>query len=152
MMMAMNGMHELVLDCGKLLLSIVCASLIGWERERLEKAAGLRTHILICVGACLLTIVGLKYTTTGNQGELLRVFQGIATGVGFVGAGAIIRQGGYVKGLTTAAGIWVIAAIGLTIGAGGYILALFSTLLVFLIIHFIGHLNIRDKNKKDHTE
>ncbi len=143
---------EITLDCGKILLAIICASLIGWERQKLEKAAGLRTHILICVGACLFTIIGLKITeATANPGELLRVFQGIATGVGFVGAGAIIRQGGYVTGLTTAAGIWVIAAIGLTIGVGAYWLAIISTIFAFLIIHFIGNLNFI-MGKKDNTE
>ena len=144
---------ELTVDSLKLLLAVACASLIGWERQRLEKAAGLRTHILICVGACLFTIIGLKFIISGNQGELLRVFQGIATGVGFVGAGAIIREGGSVKGLTTATGIWVIAAIGLAIGAGEYILALLSTLLAFLVIHFIGHLSFtRGKKDKDEKE
>ncbi|MBU1862511.1 MAG: MgtC/SapB family protein [Candidatus Omnitrophica bacterium] len=141
--------QDLVADGGKFILAILCASLVGWERERLDKAAGLRTHILICVGACLFTVVGTKYITPVNQGELLRVFQGIITGVGFVGAGAIIRQGGFVRGLTTAAGVWVIAAIGLAIGAGEYTLALFCTVLMFFIMHFVGHLPARIKRKDD---
>ena len=131
----------LVVPMGKLLLAVACASMIGWEREKHEKAAGLRTHILICMGACLLTIVGMKMTPSESPGDLLRIMQGVVTGVGFVGAGAIIRQEGSVKGLTTAAGVWVIAAIGLCIGAGEYMIAIFSTFLTFLVIRYIGYID-----------
>jgi len=73
-------------------------------------------------------------------GELLRVFQGIVTGVGFVGAGAIIRQGMYVRGVTTAAGIWVIAAIGMAVGAGEYLLAIYSSVIVVVLLRSFGYL------------
>ena len=129
-----------ITDFGKLLLAACCASIIGWERQRMEKAAGLKTHVLIAFGACLFTIVGFKYTPDSNSGELLRVFQGIVTGVGFVGAGAIIRQGMYVRGVTTAAGIWVIAAIGMAVGAGEYLLAIYSSIIVFIMLRAFSYI------------
>jgi putative Mg2+ transporter-C (MgtC) family protein len=135
-------------DFGKLLLAVFCASLIGWERERREKAAGLKTHVLISFGACLFTIVGIRFTTPEASGELLRVFQGIVTGVGFVGAGAIIRQGMDVRGVTTAAGIWVIAAVGMAAGAGAYDLALYSSVCMVIMLRFFGIIESKIQKKK----
>lgn len=135
-------------DFGKLLLAVFCASFIGWERQRREKAAGLKTHVLISFGACLFTIVGIRFTADEAPGELLRVFQGIVTGVGFVGAGAIIRQGMYVRGVTTAAGIWVIAAVGMAAGAGAYDLALFSSVCMVIMLRFFGIIELKMKRKK----
>jgi len=148
--MAVETLLDFAMDCGKIMFAIVCASIIGLERQRLEKAAGLRTHILICLGACLITIVGIACAPADDYGALLRVFQGIITGVGFVGAGAIIQQGGNVKGLTTAVGIWVVAAIGIAIGVGQYGLALVGTLATHIVLHHIGALEWMQK-KKDNS-
>jgi putative Mg2+ transporter-C (MgtC) family protein len=135
-------------DFAKLLLASLCAALIGWERQRREKAAGLKTHVLIAFGSCLFTIVGMNLVGESDPGALLRIMQGIITGVGFVGAGAIMRQGESVKGITTAAGIWVIAAIGMTVGAGEYLLALYSSVMVVIMLKSFSVLEsqLRQKN------
>jgi len=138
----------LITGAGKLMLACVCAAVVGWERERQEKAAGIRTHILICIGSCLFMVVGLELVDPTKTNDVLRIFQGVITGVGFVGAGAIIREGGDVKGLTTAAGVWVISAIGLAVGAGEYLLAVFSSVMVVFVMRFIGHLSIREHKVK----
>jgi len=103
---------------GLLLLAVLLGGLVGWERERQERPAGLRTHILVCVGAALMTIVG---DTIPNNGS--RIAAQIVTGVGFLGAGTIIREsdsmGTPVRGLTTAASLWATAGVGIAIGLGG---------------------------------
>lgn len=116
----------------RLLLSVVLGGVIGFERERAKKAAGLRTHILICLGACLFTVVSIY----GFGGDIARVAAGVVTGIGFIGAGAIIRGGreGIIAGLTTAATIWSVAGIGLAAGAGLYLVAVVATLLILLVL------------------
>lgn len=101
---------------GLALVSVACGATIGWERERREKPAGLRTLMLVCLGAAVFTMIGFEFSsTTGDSG---RVAAQIVTGIGFVGAGVILHSGGSVVGITTAATIWVAAAIGITVGAG----------------------------------
>ncbi|MEM3384950.1 MAG: MgtC/SapB family protein [Nitrososphaeria archaeon] len=112
-----------------LLMSIVFGAVIGLEREITHKPAGLRTHMLVCLGSCIFTIVSLRFGM-----DPARVAAGIVTGIGFIGAGTIIAEQGKVVGITTAASLWVTAAIGLTIGIGDYLLSAVSTLLVFLIL------------------
>jgi len=116
----------------RLLLSVVLGGVIGFEREREKKPAGLRTHILICLGACLFTVVSIY----GFGGDIARVAAGVVTGIGFIGAGAIIRGGreGVIAGLTTAATIWSVAGIGLAAGAGLYLVAVVATLLILLVL------------------
>jgi len=116
----------------RLLLSAVLGGVIGFERERAKKPAGLRTHILICLGACLFTVVSIY----GFGGDIARVAAGVVTGIGFIGAGAIIRGGreGVIAGLTTAATIWSVAGIGLAAGAGLYLVAVVATLLILLVL------------------
>ncbi len=109
---------------GRLLLAAVCSGLIGYERESSRKAAGLRTHTLVGVGAAVFTIVSI----VGFPGsDSSRVAAQIVTGVGFLGAGAIFREGTYVTGLTTAAGLWVVAALGMASGSGSYWVAIIGT-------------------------
>ena len=109
---------------GRLLLAAVCSGLIGYERESARKAAGLRTHTLVGVGSAVFTIVSI----VGFPGsDSSRVAAQIVTGVGFLGAGAIFREGTYVTGLTTAAGLWVVAAIGMAAGSGSYWVAVIGT-------------------------
>ena len=112
---------------------------IGLERELRERAAGLRTHMLVGVGAALFTIVSAygwsDFVFNRDQGTILdptRIAAQIVTGIGFLGAGAIIRQGLSVRGLTTAAGLWVVAAIGMAAGAGYYTAALIGTGIVLV--------------------
>jgi putative Mg2+ transporter-C (MgtC) family protein len=100
----------------RLALAAVAGMIIGIERELRDQAAGLRTHMLVAVGACLFTIVG-AYGFEG-QGDPSRVAAQVVTGIGFLGAGAIIREGVSVRGLTTAASLWVVAAAGTAVGLG----------------------------------
>jgi putative Mg2+ transporter-C (MgtC) family protein len=115
----------------RLLLAGVLGAAIGYQRERAGKPAGLRTHMLICVGSALFTVASIY----GFGADIARVAAGIVTGVGFLGAGAILhREGGIVAGLTTAATIWVSAAIGLTAGAGLYLIAAVGTALILIVL------------------
>ncbi len=123
----------------RLAVAAALTGLIGLERELRERAAGLRTHMLVGVGAALFTIVSAyawtDFVFSRQGGTILdptRVAAQIVTGIGFLGAGAIIRQGISVRGLTTAAGLWVVAAIGMAAGAGYYSAALVATGLVLV--------------------
>ena len=124
----------------ELLLQVVLATLLGGavgiERELSGKPAGLRTNILICVGATLFTVLSLKLS--GGRGDPARVAAQILPGVGFIGAGTILHARGSVTGLTSAATIWVVAAIGMALGAGAYTEAVGTTLLVMLILAGLG--------------
>ena len=120
----------------RLFLSIILGALIGYEREITHKPAGLRTHIFVCMGACLFTISSfflVPENTIGNI-DTTRIASGIVAGISFIGAGSIIATKGDVKGLTTAANLWVIAAIGLMIGLGSYILPIIASIIVFFIL------------------
>ncbi len=121
---------ELVL---RVLLAVALGAIIGFQRGKAEKPAGMRDLVLICAGAALFTVVSIYGFGVVDQA---RVAAGIVTGIGFLGAGAIIRrgEGGVVKGLTTAATIWVTAGIGLAAGAGMYILATVTTFLVLVVL------------------
>ena len=120
----------------KLVLATVLGGLVGWERERSHKPAGLRTHMLLCIGAVLITIISISYFTE----DYARIVAGVVFGIGFIGAGAIIAQGNKgVHGLTTAATLWVSGAIGICVGIGWYVLAVAATILVMLVL-FIGRL------------
>ena len=117
----------------RLLLAAALGAVIGYQRERAGKAAGLRTHILICAGAALFTVVSLY--GFGAAADPARVAAGIVAGIGFLGAGAIIRrEEGIVEGLTTAATIWAVAAIGLAAGAGLYIVAAVTTAVILIVL------------------
>jgi putative Mg2+ transporter-C (MgtC) family protein len=107
---------------------------VGLERELREREAGFRTHLLVSVGSCLFTLVSAygfaEFASSGSSIDPTRIAAQIVTGVGFLGAGAIIRQGFSVRGLTTAATLWVVAAIGMASGAGYYSAAVITTALV----------------------
>jgi putative Mg2+ transporter-C (MgtC) family protein len=117
----------------RLALAGVLGGLIGLERELREREAGLRTHLLVAVGAALFTIAG-AYGFDSVRVDPTRVAAQIVTGIGFLGAGAIIRQGFSVRGLTTAATLWVVAAVGLASGAGYYSGAVITTAVVLVAL------------------
>ncbi len=123
----------------KILLAIFCGSLIGLERELKEKPAGMRTYMLICVGATLFTLIGIHFAQ-GWEGlsDPLRIAGQIVTGVGFLGAGTIIFAKGYVQGLTTAAAIWMSAAIGMAIGFDLLVFSVIVTLIIILSLILLG--------------
>ncbi|HEY3949856.1 MgtC/SapB family protein [Phenylobacterium sp.] len=123
----------------RLAIAAVLGSLIGIDRERLQWAAGLRTHMLVCVGACLAMIVsayGFNDVLSAQRIVLdpSRVAAQVVSGVGFLGAGSIILRNEVVKGLTTAASLWTVAAIGLAVGCGLYIPAVAGTVIVLVIL------------------
>jgi putative Mg2+ transporter-C (MgtC) family protein len=126
------------LGSGEALLRLALAGalggLIGLERELRDREAGLRTHLLVSLGAALFTIAGAYGFASFRLTDPTRVAAQIVTGIGFLGAGAIIRQGSSIRGLTTAATLWVVAAVGLAAGAGYYSAALITTGLVLLAL------------------
>jgi putative Mg2+ transporter-C (MgtC) family protein len=118
----------------RLLLATALGAIIGLQRERAKKPAGLRTHILICLGAALFTAASIY--GFGPASDPARVAAGVLVGIGFLGAGAIIRTGeGIVAGLTTAATIWAVAAIGLAVGSGLYLVAAVATALTLIVLY-----------------
>src|SRR6201996_3577313 len=122
----------------RLLTAAALGSLIGFERERLLWAAGIRTHMLVCVGSCLIMIVSqYGFSSVLSQNIVLdpsRVAAQVVSGIGFLGAGAILARGEIVKGLTTAASIWTVAAVGLAVGGGLYLAASASTVIILIIL------------------
>ena len=129
--------------------AMLAGGLIGWDREALSKPAGIRTHMLVGAGAALFVAASLLIledgTLAGGRGDLVRIPAAIVTGVGFLGAGAILRSGERVTGLTTAAGIWVTAAIGTLIGMGYWIVGLGGTVLVLLTVNVSSYAGVRAK-------
>lgn len=123
----------------RLVLACILGGIVGWEREKIHKPAGLKTHTLVALGSALLTLISMyAFSTflTLNK-DPARIAANIVTGIGFLGAGTIIREGSSVRGLTTAASIWVVSAIGMAVAAGMYALALITTFLVFLTLEGI---------------
>jgi putative Mg2+ transporter-C (MgtC) family protein len=136
-------------DILKLLAALLCGAIIGAEREYKTKSAGFRTVILIMVGATLFTIVS---SIMGKDTDPGRIASNIVTGIGFIGAGAIFKEGNFVKGLTTSAVIWISAAIGMSIGIGQYEFAFLSMCIVmFVLIGFTWFQNIIDKSNIQRT-
>jgi len=119
-------------DSLSLCIALVFGAIIGIERELSDKAAGLRTNILICVGACLFMIVSKNFTGVVDA-DPTRIAAQIVTGIGFIGAGAIMHQGEQVSGLTTAATIWVVAAIGMAVGVRDYSIGGVTTAMTLLV-------------------
>jgi putative Mg2+ transporter-C (MgtC) family protein len=142
-------MLPFLIRCGA---AAVCGAVIGLERELKGKAAGFRTNILICLGSAIyMTVGGLLVRATVSEFDPTRVAAQVVTGIGFLGAGAIIQSGGRVTGLTTAATIWVVAAIGLVAGAGFPLLAFISAWMVVITLAVLGVFERRylDPNKID---
>jgi putative Mg2+ transporter-C (MgtC) family protein len=115
---------------GRLLLAAVLGGAIGAERELNDQAAGLRTHMLLTIGACLFTVISAYGFRRGVGTDPSRLAAQIVTGIGFLGGGAIVRHGLTVKGLTTAASIWATASVGVAVGAGDYVLGVGGATLV----------------------
>ena len=122
----------------RLLIAAGLGSLVGAERERLIWAAGLRTHTLVCVGSCLFMIVSAYgFASVIGPAVVLdpsRVAAQVVSGIGFLGAGSILLRGDLVRGLTTAASLWTVAAIGLAVGGGLYIEAITATIIILVIL------------------
>ena len=129
-------MQELV----ALLISTALGTIVGWERQMGRKPAGLRTHVLVCLGSTLFVLLTnhavREVAASGANVSLdpTRIIHGVITGVGFLGAGSILRQEGYVHGLTTAASVWIVAAIGTAVGVHAYALAGIGTALAIIVL------------------
>jgi putative Mg2+ transporter-C (MgtC) family protein len=121
----------------RITIAAILGAIIGAEREFHGKAAGLRTNLLICLGAAVFTIIS-KQMAQGTEDSLTRIAAQIVTGVGFLGAGAIIQDRGGVHGLTTAATIWLVASIGMACGAGFFSLALITTFITIIVLLGLG--------------
>ena len=126
-------MQITLIELFSLIFAVVLGAVIGIERETRGKWAGLRTNTLICLGAAIFTIISRKIAA-GEQDSVARIAAQIVTGVGFLGAGAIIQDRGGVHGLTTAATIWLVASIGMACGAGYHLLAVISTAIAVSVL------------------
>lgn len=119
----------------KMLLALVCGGVLGIERGRKKRPAGFRTYMLVCLGATLVMMTNEYICGITGNGDMARMGAQVVNGIGFLGAGTIITTGhNRVKGLTTAAGLWAAACIGLAIGSGYYEGAIFGTLMIFIIM------------------
>lgn len=137
---------ELIRVCLRLVIAIILGGLIGLEREKNDKPAGIRTHMLVAMGSALFVLVPLELGIPLS--EISRTVQGVATGIGFIGAGAIIKltDSQEVQGLTTAAGIWLTAGVGVAVGLGSLGIALLAVIFSWLILAVMGQFQYR-KNK-----
>ena len=132
----------------QLLLTAFLGGLVGLEREYKRKEAGLQTYSLVALGACLFTMISFELfnfflAKSGVSFDPSRIIQAVAIGIGFIGAGVIFFRKSHIEGLTTAAGLWVVAAIGIAVGAKLYFLAIFTTLLAVGILAGLGKLEER---------
>lgn len=121
----------------RLVMALFLGGLIGYERQACNKAAGLRTHVLVCVGSCLIMVLSINiyYTVQGlTNADPTRLAAQVVSGIGFLGAGTIMKEGATVKGLTTAASLWVVSGVGLAAGSGYYLSAILATGLVFITL------------------
>lgn len=140
---------ELIITCVlQILLALLLGFAIGFERKMRYKEAGIRTHTIVCVGACLYMIVSKYAFASGDPG---RVAAQIVSGIGFIGAGMIFNHKQVVHGLTTAAGIWATAAIGMAVGAGMWQLSIISSL-VIIFVQFIMHLPFKIFHSRYHLK
>jgi putative Mg2+ transporter-C (MgtC) family protein len=143
----------------RLFLALLLGTVVGIEREYVQQSAGLRTHILVCLGSAIFTLISISDITAGMEAanqvatanvdpyltyrlvrDPGRIAAQIVVGIGFIGGGAVLRHGANVRGLTTAASLWVMASIGMLVGVGSYQLAIVATLFSFLVLFIIGGL------------
>lgn len=128
---------------GRLVLATVLGGMIGLERETHNRPAGLRTHILVCLGSTLVMLVSMyglldiKNRLPGTNYDAARIAAQVVSGIGFLGAGTILREGATVRGLTTAASLWIVAGIGLAVGTGMYVGAVVTAVLVMLALKYL---------------
>jgi uncharacterized membrane protein YhiD involved in acid resistance len=138
----------------RVLLAFILGGLVGYERERVHRPAGLRTHMLVSAGSACFTVASIYgFDGFGTVRDPARLAAQILTGIGFLGAGTIFRSGGTVRGLTTASSIWITAAIGVVAGLGMFILAIFTTAITWFALQVLRNVEIRqDKRAADAGE
>ena len=144
---------------GKLFVAAILGGIIGWERHKRGRPAGLRTHLLVCIGVTLMMLVSehifLKYQGYGHNSVLridpARIAAQVVTGIGFLGAGTIMRSRTSIRGLTTAASLWVVAGIGLAVGSGFILPAIFTTVIAMMILTLNSFVEKKLKRNKYRT-
>lgn len=135
----------------RLVVSVICGGLIGFERGESKHEAGLRTHILVCLGSALVMVVSEAVVREHSiESEIMRMGAQIVSGIGFLGAGSIIVDGNRIRGITTAAGIWTTACVGISVGAGYYLIGFFVVILMLVVMHSLKPLinKFRSNNAK----
>ncbi|HMQ35574.1 MAG TPA: MgtC/SapB family protein [Chloroflexaceae bacterium] len=140
---------ELVL---RMAVAALLGGLVGVEREYSGHSAGLRTNILVAVGACLFTVISIEGFPSTNVSDPARVAAQIVSGIGFLGAGAVFRDGNRVRGLTTAATIWLVAAMGMAVGAGLYDLAVAAVVMTLTVLVVLAPLSAALGRRRDERE
>ena len=137
--------HLLILSVGRLVVAALFGGVLGFQRERVHSAAGLRTHMLVCVGSAFFVLAAIE--SGAAMIDVSRVIQGLVAGIGFLGAGAILKMGdrAEVHGLTTAASIWLTAAVGIGVGLGHLWLPVAGTILGWIILGPVGRLERHTK-------
>jgi putative Mg2+ transporter-C (MgtC) family protein len=148
-------LHHLQATLLPLLIAVICGGVVGLEREQANRPAGLRTHVLVCVGSALIMQVSLAmYELSRNayfgNGDPGRIAAQVVSGIGFLGAGTIMREGANIRGLTTAASLWVVAGVGLAIGSGMYVESIVATVLVVLTLKTLSEVERRFIAKGGH--
>jgi putative Mg2+ transporter-C (MgtC) family protein len=125
---------------GRLVLALLLGGILGWDRERRDKPAGLRTHMLVSLGSASFVALAVDLQTQAGAQVIdpTRVLQGVVGGLGFLGAGTIIQGRGHVSGLTTAASVWVVGAVGAAAGLGAYVLAIATAVLAVPVLSLLG--------------
>ncbi|GAB6106177.1 MgtC/SapB family protein [Fusibacter bizertensis] len=137
----------------KILIAVFVGGFIGLERESANRPAGLRTHILVCVASALVMDMNILLAKEFINTDPVRLGAQVISGMGFLGAGTIIKEGVNVRGLTTAAGLWAVACLGLVIGAGFYLLAIFASLVMLITLKTFNQLELKyAKYKKNPKE
>jgi len=131
-------MERYIVVVFKLILSFLLGGIVGYEREFKNRPAGLRTHVLVCLGATLVQIISIDYYKLNNLATIdpMRLGAQVISGIGFLGAGTILKEGVNIKGLTTAASIWAVACIGLAVGSGLYFEGIVTTLFIYFCLRW----------------
>ncbi len=144
-------MEDQLIMVFRILLATVLGGVVGYERELHNRWAGFRTHILVCVGSCLVMITSI-YLSTSFSGQANadpgRLAAQVVSGIGFLGAGTILHSSSHIRGLTTAANLWMIAGVGLAVGCGLYIPAIVTTFLAYVILEYFGPLESMFRTKR----
>src|SRR5215813_8477587 len=134
----------------KLLIAAVLGGLVGLEREIRDKPAGLRTNMLICMGATQFMVISTQAAKVLG-GDPMRIAAQIITGIGFLGAGAVLHSHGFVVGLTTAATVWVVAGVGMALGAGMYAVAIFTTGMSLITLYFLSFIEDKIQGRRSYS-
>lgn len=144
-------MEEQLIMVFRILLATVLGGVVGYERELHNRWAGFRTHILVCVGSCLVMITSIYLSTSFKipaGADPGRLAAQVVSGIGFLGAGTILHSSSHIRGLTTAANLWMIAGVGLAVGCGLYIPAIVTTFLAYVILEYFGPLESMFRTKR----